>query len=282
MSGKVLMIHGTDFGVGKSTLASLLCRALKIKGFKVSPFKSLALTTLTEKVGEGEMAFAQAVQARMAGVEPDPRMNPLLVRPQGRGKVEFFVRGKRVSSGRLEPERLRDWEEQVRECLSQLSREFDIVVAEGMGPTRAPYYREPLSTLLEFANWRTAELADARVVLCTDEVEAPARFLSYLSGQEKRRVKGVILTKFELSDVVVKWGYRRVAGRAMARWFGWVYGRAGGVKFLSVLPEVRGPQLDPLLPSPKPSVDSVLRTLEEAVEKVQGYLRLRKILSTLS
>jgi hypothetical protein len=71
-----------------------------------------------------------------------------------------------------------------------------------MGPTRAPYYKEPFSTLLEFANWRTAEL--------------------------------------------------------------------------------EGPQLDPLLPSPKPSLESALHTLERAAERVEGYLRLKKILGTLS
>jgi cobyric acid synthase len=279
---KVLLVQGTDFGVGKSTLVSLLCRALRAQGFRVSPFKSLALTTLTEKVKEGEMAFAQVVQARMAGVEPDPRMNPILVRPKGRGRVEFFVRGRRISSGGLEPEWLAEWEGEVRECLSQLSQEFDLVVAEGMGPTRAPYYKEPFSTLLEFANWRTAELADARIILCTDEVEAPSRFLSYLSEGERNRVKGAVLTKFELSNVVVEWGYRRAAGRAMAQWFGLVYGRAGGVKFLSVLPELEGPQLDPLLPSPKPSLESVLHTLKGEAERVEGYLRLKKILGTLS
>jgi adenosylcobyric acid synthase len=235
---KVLLVQGTDFGVGKSTLVSLLCRALRTEGFRVSPFKSLALTTLTEKVKEGEMAFAQVVQARMAGVEPDSRMNPILVRPKGRGRVEFFVKGKKISSGRLEPERLTEWEGEVKECLSQLSQEFNVVVAEGMGPTRVPYYKDPLSSLLEFANWGTAELAGAKVVLCTDELEAPARFLSYLSEQERRRVGGVVLTKFELSNVVEEWGYPKLAGRLVAEWFGRVYGRAGGVKFLSVLPEL--------------------------------------------
>jgi adenosylcobyric acid synthase len=278
---KVLLVQGTDFGVGKSTLVSLLCRALRNKGFKVSPFKSLALTTLTEEVEGGEMAFAQVVQARMAGVEPDLRMNPILVRPKGGGRMDFSVRGKKILSSKMRSEFLAEWEEEVRECLSQLCQEFDLVIAEGMGPARAPYYREPLSSFLEFANWRTAELADAKIILCTDEVEAPTRFLSYLSEQERRRVKGAILTKFELSNVVTEWGYREMAGKAMAGWFGWVYGRVGGVKFLSVLPELEGPQLDPLLPSPKPSLDSVLRTLEEAMQRVEGYLRVKKILGVL-
>lgn len=79
---KNIMIQGTMSNAGKSLLAAGLCRVLKQDGYRVAPFKSqnMALNSFITKDG-GEMGRAQVVQAEAAGIEPDTRMNPILLKP---------------------------------------------------------------------------------------------------------------------------------------------------------------------------------------------------------
>ena len=79
---KNIMIQGTMSGVGKSLLTAALCRIFRQDGYQPAPFKSqnMALNSCITRDGL-EMGRAQAVQAMAAGLEPDVRMNPVLLKP---------------------------------------------------------------------------------------------------------------------------------------------------------------------------------------------------------
>ena len=82
MKTRCIMIQGTMSDAGKSVVCAALCRIFKQDGYKVAPFKSqnMALNSYITRDGF-EMGRAQVMQAEAAGIEPDVRMNPVLLKP---------------------------------------------------------------------------------------------------------------------------------------------------------------------------------------------------------
>ena len=91
---KAIMIQGTMSGAGKSLLCAALCRVFRQDGLRVAPFKSqnMALNSYVTKDGL-EMGRAQVMQAQAAGVEPDVRMNPILLKPCSDTGSQVIVNG---------------------------------------------------------------------------------------------------------------------------------------------------------------------------------------------
>ena len=79
-----LMVLGCTSGAGKSWLVTALCRWFARQGVDVAPFKAQNMSNNARVVDGGEIGVAQWLQARAAGVEPDVRMNPVLLEAGGR------------------------------------------------------------------------------------------------------------------------------------------------------------------------------------------------------
>lgn len=79
----------------KVYLCTALCRIFAQDGLRVAPFKSqnMALNSYVTRDGL-EMGRAQVVQAQAAGVEPDVRMNPILLKPSSDTGSQVIVQGK--------------------------------------------------------------------------------------------------------------------------------------------------------------------------------------------
>ena len=129
-----IMLQGTSSNAGKSVLTAALCRILLQDGVRVAPFKSqnMSLNSFVARDG-GEMGRAQVVQAQACRLEPDVRMNPILLKPCSDTGCQVIVRGKPVGNMavgeyvRYKPQAFAA----AKECYDSLAAEFDAIVLEG-------------------------------------------------------------------------------------------------------------------------------------------------------
>ena len=133
---RCIMVQGTMSGAGKSLLCTALCRIFAQDGLRVAPFKSqnMALNSYVTRDGL-EMGRAQVVQAQAAGIEPDVRMNPILLKPCSDTGSQVIVRGE-VRGQMPAAEYFRYKKQLVPEILAayqSLAEEYDVLVIEGAG-----------------------------------------------------------------------------------------------------------------------------------------------------
>ncbi|GAA6736774.1 cobyric acid synthase [Thermus oshimai] len=193
---KALMVWGTGSGVGKSLLAAGLLRHFRRLGLKVAPFKAQNMANHARVAEGGEMASAQWLQALAAGVPPEVRMNPVLIKPFGERGSQVVVLG-RVDpflSGLSWRERRPHLEAPVREALEDLQKEYDLLVLEGAG---SPVERNLWPDLV---NLKVAEWADARALLVADVDQGGALAALFgtwaLLGNHRERLLGFVFNKF--------------------------------------------------------------------------------------
>ncbi len=130
------MVAGTASNAGKSAMVTALCRILSKKGYSVSPFKAqnMSLNSYVTKGGK-EIAIAQAIQAKAAGIDPDERMNPILLKPKGNFVSQLVILGTAVGDLTSEEyySRIPDLMKVVEKAYAELKEEFDVIIIEGAG-----------------------------------------------------------------------------------------------------------------------------------------------------
>ena len=197
---RCVMVQGTMSGAGKSLLAAALCRIFRQDGWRVAPFKgqNMALNSYITRSGL-EMGRAQAVQAQAAGVEPDVRMNPVLLKPSSDTGSQLIVlgevRGQYEAAGYFRMKR--ELIPEVLGAYESLAAEYDIIVIEGAGSPAEINLRQADA----FVNMGLAELVNAPVLLVGD-IDRGGVFAqlygtaALLEPQERRRIEGLVVNKF--------------------------------------------------------------------------------------
>ena len=195
---KALMVQGASSWAGKSLLVTALARLVVRRGVSVAPFKGQNMSNNARVVAGGEIGVAQYLQALAARVEPDVRMNPVLVKPEGDQRSQVVVLGRpdlelSRQPWRRRPEKL--WPP-IERSLRSLAAEHDLLLIEGAGsPAEINLHATDL------ANMRVARLAGAAVLIVAD-IERGGAFAhlygtwALLEPADRVLVRGFVLNKF--------------------------------------------------------------------------------------
>ena len=192
------MVQGASSSAGKSLLTTALVRFFARRGVRVAPFKGQNMSNNARVVAGGEIGVAQYLQALAAGIEPDTRMNPVLVKPEGDTRSQVVVDGRPDLALSARPWRGRATElwPPIERALRSLLAEFELVVIEGAG---SPAEINLRST--DLANMRVAQAAGAPVVLVAD-IDRGGAFAhlygtwSLLREDERTAIRAFVLNKF--------------------------------------------------------------------------------------
>ena len=196
---KIIMIQGTCSNAGKSLLCAALCRIFRQDGYRVAPFKSqnMALNSFITADGR-EMGRAQVVQAEAAGIAPDVRMNPILLKPTSDVGSQVIIMGE-AQGNRTAREY---WGHKkallpiIKDAFDSLAAENDIIVIEGAGSPAEINLKQD-----DIVNMGLAKLVNAPVLLVGD-IDRGGVFASLygtvklLEEDEQARIHGLIINKF--------------------------------------------------------------------------------------
>jgi cobyric acid synthase len=213
-----IMLQGTSSNAGKSLLAAALCRILLQDGYAVAPFKAqnMSLNSFVTRNG-GEMGRAQVVQAQACRLEPDVRMNPILLKPSSDTGSQVILLGKPI--GNLSAvdyyaykRRLVD---KVRDSYDGLACDFDAIVLEGAGSPGEVNLKAH-----DLVNMRMAYYARSPVLIVGD-IDRGGVFASFigtmevLAAWERSLVAGFLVNKFRgdasLLDPALEYTLRHTA-----------------------------------------------------------------------
>ena len=207
-----LMFLGTSSNAGKTLLNAIFCRYLSDKGIDTVPFKgsNLSLNSVATRDGK-EIGIGQAFQAMACIKEPTGDMNPILLKPSGKGVVQVITNGKPYAN--ISPGCAPDTEELVKiacESFDRLSEAHDAVICEGSG--------SPVELNLksrDVANLRMVRERKIPAVLVGD-IERGGVFAAIygtwllMTPEEKKYVRGFIINRFRGEPSILKSGIERI------------------------------------------------------------------------
>ncbi len=194
-----LLVAGTTSDAGKSVLTAGLCRALARRGVRVAPFKAqnMSLNSYVT-AGGAEIGRAQAMQAAAAGIEPDARMNPVLLKPGSDTRSHVIVLGQ--PAGEASATSYREHAGRLRavalDSLASLRAEYDVVICEGAGSPAEINLRDT-----DIANMGLARAAGLPVIVVGD-IDRGGVFaalygtLALLGPADQALVSGFVINKF--------------------------------------------------------------------------------------
>lgn len=194
-----LMLQGTSSGAGKTLMAAAFCRIFRQDGYNVAPFKAQNMSLNSGVTwDEMEMSRAQILQARAAGIAPDVRMNPVLLKPLSDRGSQVILMGKphAVLDARAFLEARTHLREPICEAYHSLAREHDIMVLEGAGSPGEVNLKTS-----DLVNMNMAMEAKARVLLVGD-IDRGGVYASFLgtwltfTARERSLLSGFLVNRF--------------------------------------------------------------------------------------
>ncbi|MEV7231425.1 cobyric acid synthase [Polymorphospora sp. NPDC051019] len=202
MSGG-LLVAGTTSDAGKSVLTAGICRWLHRRGVKVAPFKAQNMSNNSAVVvgadgRGGEIGRAQAMQAAAAGIAPEVRLNPVLLKPGSDLSSQVVLLGEAVDhvhAGNFRALKPR-LAETVHATLMELRAEYDVVVCEGAGSPAEINLRDS-----DFVNMGLARHARLPTVVVGD-IDRGGVFaalfgtVALLDAADQALVAGFVVNKF--------------------------------------------------------------------------------------
>ncbi len=211
---KALMVVGTTSNAGKSLICAAFCRHFAKKGFRTAPFKTLNISLNAYSAADGgEIGMSQAFQAWAADRRPSVCMNPVLIKPYGKGICHYVVKGAPyLPDGSQETTRAHLWK-CATTCYRHLAAETDIIICEGSGSPSEINLRTR-----DIANMKTAHLAQAPTIIVGD-IDAGGVFAGIygtyelMEPRDKKLVTGYIINRFRGDLSILQPGIDEISSR---------------------------------------------------------------------
>ena len=195
------MLAGTGSDVGKSLIATGLCRIFRQDGYNPAPFKAQNMALNSYATPDGlEIGRAQAVQAEAAGIPCHTDMNPILLKPSGHLSSQIVIHGRPAGNRDAYDYFRKEGREELRtivnEAFDRLNARYNPVVMEGAGSISEINLRDS-----DLVNMPMARHAGAQVILVAD-IDRGGVFASVYgsimlqSEDDRKRIKGIIINKF--------------------------------------------------------------------------------------
>lgn len=196
-----IMLVGTGSDVGKSVLATALCRIFLQDGYQPAPFKAqnMALNSFVTPDGK-EIGRAQAVQAEACKLPPHTDMNPLLLKPNSEHTTQVVLNGKPIGNRSayeyFRKEGRGELRQAVQTAFDRISGNYNPIVLEGAGSISEINLRDS-----DLVNMPMARYANADVILVAD-IDRGGVFASCYGSimlqteEDRKRIKGIIVNKF--------------------------------------------------------------------------------------
>jgi adenosylcobyric acid synthase len=248
-----LLVAGTTSDAGKTIIAAAIIRWLRRQGVSVAPFKAQNMSLNSFVTADGaEIGRAQALQAAAAGLEPDARMNPVLLKPGANG-CQIVVLGQPI--GEVDTAEYAEHASRLLDValdsLAQLRREYDVIICEGAGSPAEINLRDT-----DIANMGLARAAGLPVVLVSD-IDRGGSFaalygtVALLEPEDQRLISAFIINKFRGERAMLEGGLgllRGLTGRHVIGVLPWLDGLwldAEDSLSLASAPPAAGPALGP-------------------------------------
>ena len=231
---RAVAVLGCTSGAGKSWLATALCRWYARRGLVVKPFKAQNMSNHARVVHlpdgtRGEIGSAQYFQALAARAVPEPRMNPVLLKPEADTRSQVVLMGQVRRDLASMPWRERSallWPV-AQQALLSLRQDCEVLVIEGAGSPA-----EINLAANDYVNTFTTLQAEAAAILVAD-IDRGGAFAhlfgthALMDERVRAQVRGFVLNRFRGDAALLAPGPQLLQQRT-------------GVPLLGVLPMLRG------------------------------------------